>query len=72
MFVETCKISGLLGSQMYIATECSNKIMKSSRPQPSIPENIIDETLASMKSHEVIKHQGLTHIRYDERGFGKF
>ena len=58
--------------QMYIASERSNRSIKSSRPQPLIPENIIDETLASMKSHEVIKHQGLTHIRYDERGFGKF
>ena len=72
LFVETCKISGLLGSQMYIATERSNKSMKSSRPQPSIPENIIDETLANMKSHKVIKHQGLTDIGYGERGFGRF
>ena len=44
--------------QMYIATEQSNKSMKSSRPQLLIPENIINETLASMKSHKAIDFSG--------------
>jgi len=48
--------------QLYIATERSNKSMKSSRPQPLIPENIIDETLASINFYDEFRK------RYGDKG----